>query len=92
MLAEGVGAKLDPEGLTALLDSIRDDVHQAQPAALSITNASEYGCVYTPEETAKRAEEAIRRSFATPHKPRKSVVGTTPRAKAMARTKDSKKL
>jgi hypothetical protein len=23
---------------------------------------------YTPEETAKRAEEAIRRSFATPHK------------------------
>jgi threonine aldolase len=52
MLAEGVGAKLDPGGVTALLDSIRDDVHQAQPAALSITNATEYGLVYTPDEVA----------------------------------------
>jgi threonine aldolase len=52
MLAEGVGAKLDPAGVTALLDSIRDDVHQAQPAALSITNATEYGLVYTPDQVA----------------------------------------
>lgn len=31
---------------------MRSDVHQAQPAALSITNATEYGLVYTPDETA----------------------------------------
>ena len=36
----------------ALLGTVRDDVHQMQPAALSITNATEYGLVYTPEETA----------------------------------------
>ena len=42
---------------------------------------------FTPEETAKRAEEAIRRSFAKPHTPHKSLIGTTPRAKAMARRK-----
>ena len=52
MLAEGVGAKVDPAGVTALLDSIRDDVHQAQPAVLSITNATEYGLVYTPDQVA----------------------------------------
>ena len=34
------------------VDGVRDDVHQAQPAALSITNAAEYGLVYTPAETA----------------------------------------
>jgi threonine aldolase len=50
LLADGEGAKLTPAAVTALLDTIRDDVHQAQPAALSITNASEYGRVYTPAE------------------------------------------
>ena len=52
LLGEGKGAKLDPEGVTALLATVRDDVHQTQPAVLSITNATEYGLVYTPEETA----------------------------------------
>jgi threonine aldolase len=52
LLGEGEGAKLKPETVTALLAAVRDDVHQVQPAALSITNASEYGCVYTPAETA----------------------------------------
>ena len=52
LLGEGEGAKLTPETVTALLATVRDDVHQAQPAALSITNATEYGRVYTPEETA----------------------------------------
>jgi threonine aldolase len=52
MLADGIGAKVTPETVTALLDSIRDDVHQTQPAVLSITNATEYGLVYTPEEVA----------------------------------------
>jgi threonine aldolase len=52
MLADGIGAKVTPATVTALLDSIRDDVHQTQPAALSITNATEYGLVYTPDDVA----------------------------------------
>jgi threonine aldolase len=52
LLAEGEGAKLLPAAVKALLATVRDDVHQVQPAALSITNATEYGLVYTPEETA----------------------------------------
>ena len=52
LLGDGEGAKLTPETVRALAGSIRDDVHQMQPAALSITNATEYGLVYTPEETA----------------------------------------
>jgi len=52
MLAKGAGAKLDPAGIGAFADSIRSDVHQAQPAAISITNATEYGLVYTPDEVA----------------------------------------
>jgi threonine aldolase len=35
-----------------VIAGFRNDVHEAQPAALSITNATEYGLVYTPEETA----------------------------------------
>jgi threonine aldolase len=52
LLAEGEGAKLNPETVAALLATVRDDVHQVPPAALSITNATEYGLVYTPAETA----------------------------------------
>ena len=52
MLGEGAGAKLTPETVAALLATIRDDVHQVQPHALSITNATEYGLVYTPDEVA----------------------------------------
>jgi len=52
MLAEGEGAKLNPDAVAALLATIRDDVHQVKPHALSITNATEYGLVYTPGEVA----------------------------------------
>jgi threonine aldolase len=52
LLGDGAGAKLAPETVRALAASIRDDVHQMQPAALSITNATEYGLVYSPQETA----------------------------------------
>jgi threonine aldolase len=52
LLAEGEGAKLTPESAEALLATVRNDVHQVQPAALSITNATEYGLVYTPDEVA----------------------------------------
>jgi threonine aldolase len=52
LLGEGEGAKLTPDTVTALLATVRNDVHQTQPAALSITNATEYGLVYAPDETA----------------------------------------
>jgi len=42
---------------------------------------------YSPEEAERRMREGIRRSFGMPHKPYKTLVGTTPRAKAMARRK-----
>ncbi|MEL7690220.1 threonine aldolase family protein [Citromicrobium bathyomarinum] len=52
MLADGEGAKLTPEAIRAVIDPIRDDVHQVQPHAISITQASEYGRVYQAEEVA----------------------------------------
>lgn len=52
LLADGAGAKVTPEAVEDLLGTVRNDVHQVQPAALSITNATEYGRVYTPDETA----------------------------------------
>ena len=56
LLAEGEGAKLTPGAVEALLATVRNDVHQVQPAALSITNATEYGLVYAPEEVAALGE------------------------------------
>ncbi len=52
ILADGAGAKLSPESIVARLDAIADDVHRVQPAAISITNATEYGCSYAPSEVA----------------------------------------
>lgn len=52
MPLSGEGAKLTPPMILARLASIRDDVHQVPARALSITNATEYGLVYTPCEVA----------------------------------------
>jgi len=52
LLADGAGAKLTPASIQAVLDATRNDVHQVQPHAVSITNATEYGLVYTPDEVA----------------------------------------
>ena len=52
LTAEGEGAKLTPDAVEEVLAGVRADVHQVQPHALTITNATEYGLVYTPEETA----------------------------------------
>jgi len=46
----GAGAKIDPNALKARLAGIRKDVHQVQPAAISITNASEYGLSWRADE------------------------------------------
>ena len=50
LLGEGPGAKLTPDAIRAVSDPIRPDVHQVQPHAVSITNATEYGLAYTPDE------------------------------------------
>jgi len=52
LLADGEGAKLTPETVQALLGAIQNSVHQVQPHALTLTQASEYGLVYRPEELA----------------------------------------
>jgi len=52
MLADGEGAKLTPGTIRILIDAIANDVHRVQPHAISITNATEYGRVYNPEEVA----------------------------------------
>jgi len=52
LLGEGPGAKLTPAVVAEILNGIRPDVHQVQAHALSITNATEYGLSYTPDEVA----------------------------------------
>ena len=52
LLADGPGAKLTPDSIAARLGEIADDVHRTQAAAISITNATEYGRSYTAAEVA----------------------------------------
>ena len=52
MLVEGEGALLTPDAVRSVIDPIRRDVHQVQPHALSVTQASEYGRAIRPHEIA----------------------------------------
>ncbi|MEM6909134.1 MAG: beta-eliminating lyase-related protein [Pseudomonadota bacterium] len=63
MLAGGEGAKLSAQGIAELIDPIRDDVHQVQPHAIAITQASEYGRTYQAGEIAALAEFAKARGL-----------------------------
>ena len=58
MPIDGVGAKLSPDAIEAAAARIRDDIHQVPPAAISITNATEYGLAYRPDEVAAIGEVA----------------------------------
>ncbi|MFQ5467900.1 MAG: threonine aldolase family protein, partial [Kiloniellaceae bacterium] len=53
----GAHAKLDPATLAGAIEGA-GNVHAVQPAAISLTQASEAGTVYTPEETATLAQVA----------------------------------
>jgi threonine aldolase len=64
ILLDGKGAKVTIEGLEDACDRIREDVHQVQPAAISITNATEYGLTYKAREVAAIGELARRRGLA----------------------------
>jgi threonine aldolase len=64
VLLDGEGAKLTPATIEHACDAIRDDVHQVQPAAISITNATEYGLTYRASEVAAIGELAKKRGLA----------------------------
>jgi threonine aldolase len=64
VLLEGRGAKISAETVSAACDRIRADVHQVQPAAISITNATEYGLVYRAAEVAVLGRVAKERGLA----------------------------
>jgi len=57
-LIDGDGAKVTADALKAKLAATPGGVHWAQPHALSITNATEYGRVYAPDEVAALGEIA----------------------------------
>jgi threonine aldolase len=63
VLLDGPGAKVTPEAATGACEAIRDDVHQVQPGALSITNATEYGLVYRAAHVAALGEVAKARGL-----------------------------
>jgi threonine aldolase len=64
MLVDGPGAKVAPDAVDAAVAGIRQDVHQVQAKALSITNATEYGLTYSGAEVAALGETARRHDLA----------------------------
>jgi threonine aldolase len=64
MLLDGEGAKITAGAVSDACDLIREDVHQVQPAAISITNATEYGLVYRASEVAALGALAKERGLA----------------------------
>ncbi|WP_448585051.1 threonine aldolase family protein [Thermaurantiacus sp.] len=64
ILVAGPAGKLDAAGLEAALARRRGDVHQVQPAALALSNATECGTVYTPDELARLGRWAKARGLA----------------------------
>ena len=63
ILCDGEGAKLTPATIRTVIDAIANDVHRVQPHAISITNATEYGRVYTPGEVGAIGELARERKL-----------------------------
>ncbi|MFV0644000.1 MAG: threonine aldolase family protein [Sphingomonadaceae bacterium] len=63
MLADGRAARLSVESVCDVIDPVRDDVHQVQPHAISLTQASEYGCCYRPDDLNALAELARKRGL-----------------------------
>ncbi|MCY7338513.1 MAG: low specificity L-threonine aldolase [Sphingomonas bacterium] len=62
-LLPGAGAKVSPAAVEDACARVRYDVHQVPPAALSITNATEYGLSYRPDEIAALGDVAKRRGL-----------------------------
>jgi threonine aldolase len=64
MLIEGIGAKVTAAALEGVLDANPTSVHTVQPRALSITQATELGTVYRPDELAALCSLAHARGLA----------------------------
>jgi threonine aldolase len=64
MLLDGAGAKITLDTVSTACDRVRKDVHQVQPAAVSITNATEYGLCYRAAEVAAIGAVAKERGLA----------------------------
>ena len=64
ILLDGPGARITPDAVAEACDGIRNDVHQVQPAAISITNATEYGLVYRASEVAALGDLVRERGLA----------------------------
>jgi threonine aldolase len=64
ILLDGEGAKVTPGAIAEACGGIRKDVHQVQPTAISITNATEYGLVYRAAEVAAIGKLAKERQLA----------------------------
>jgi threonine aldolase len=63
LLAGGDGAKLTPTTIAAALAPLRGDVHQTVPQVISITQATEWGQVYTPAQVAAIVDAARTRGM-----------------------------
>jgi threonine aldolase len=63
ILLDGRGAKITPDAVNEAVGRIRKDVHQVQPAAISITNATEYGLSYHASEVEALGALARERGF-----------------------------
>ena len=64
LLLPGPQAKLTPQAIASCLAAHPTSVHTVQPRALSLTQATELGTVYTPDEVAAVANLAHRRGLA----------------------------
>lgn len=63
MLLDGEDGKIAPPAIEALCASLRDDVHQIQPHAVSITQATEAGTVYRPADLGAIAAATSKRGL-----------------------------
>ena len=63
MLLDGEGAKIDAAAIDEAMARIRRDVHQVQPAMISITNASEYGLSWRADEVGGVGDAAKRHAL-----------------------------
>ena len=60
VLVPGPNGKMTPDGLEAAVEDNPPTVHTVQPASVSITQATEFGTAYRPEEIAALADVARR--------------------------------
>lgn len=60
VLVPGPGGKVTPNGLQAAVEDNPPTVHTVQPAVLSLTQATEFGTSYRPEEVAALSDVARR--------------------------------